>query len=92
MSCSIKFLFIFSLVGYVVGDCFTMPPKVIQIPNFKYSFPDVNSPTYEHDTHECPYGYYRFNAYSNTNSYCLWSDCGKVIWSVVSYAVCCSSK
>lgn len=74
----------------VYGECFTMPPKHTKLSQWSVVMPDVNAPSYEHDTYDCPPGYVTFNKYSRTHSQCM--GCSKhsfTEWSVISHAVCC---
>ena len=72
------------------GECFTMPPKHNEISEWSFFLPNVNSPDYKHNTHECPPAYGIFKQYSNIEKYCsgFSSNCYPKS-KVVSYVVCC---
>lgn len=92
MALKITSLFCIVIVGIIMERidaraCFTTPPNVTEIGTWQaYNLPDLNSDSYEHNTHICPHGYVRDFAYSHlTTEYYK----GQTVYKIMSYAVCC---
>lgn len=69
-------------------QCFTMPPKKNEM-SWSIFGPDLNSPDYVHNVHECPPSYSSFLKYSHfVKEPLIWTSEANQLY-VMSYNVCC---
>jgi|APSaa5957512535_1039671.scaffolds.fasta_scaffold414014_1 hypothetical protein len=85
---------IFLLITYTNASCFTMPPKAMAISKWAFTIPNTQSPTYKHETHQCPKGYQLDSEYSHIQYEPGLGLVGDVIinLSIYGYAVCCETE
>ena len=79
------------LMGLVNSQCFTMPPKVMPVSAWAISIPNVNSPSFIHQSHPCPNSYELHSQYSHIESLVIITILNVKISSlnIYGYSVCC---
>jgi hypothetical protein len=84
------FMFLF-LIGSVNSQCFTMPPKVMPVSTWSISIPNVNSPSFIHQSHPCPNSYELHSQYSHLESFVINTILNVKVstLNIYGYSVCC---
>mgnify|MGYP006103636119 CR=1 FL=1 len=79
---------------HIMGECFTMPPKVMPVSTWSISIPNVNSPNFIHNTHGCPNSYELHSHYSHIESLVINTILNVKIstLNIYGYSVCCSTN